>query len=507
MFIQIDRSAHVPIYLQIEESIRKLIAKGTLRPGDRLPSTRQLANSLGLNRMTVDAAFSRLEADGLINSQVGRGTFVNRVIALPEQRAASTSPDPEALSRMWGPLFVDLRSTSMFLPTASPRQNTNIICFEAAAPGPDLFPAIEFRRCVDFVLKRRVNEISRLGPSDGLPALKSYLVRWIAQNGIEASEEEVLITTGCQQSMDLLRKALIGPGDALMLENPTYPGAVAALTPFSAERLELPVQGQGSGLGVLQSLATRSRCKLIYVVPNFHNPTGRTMPLETRQQLVAISGQLRIPIVEDDVFGELRYSGPTLPSLKSLCQHMVIYLGSFSKILNPGLRLGWVVAPRPVIKQIKLIKQASDLHTSLLLQAALDEFCRRDLLHRHLKRARRVFIKRRDAMAEALQRWFPSDARWMLPEGGLSLWVSLSPECNTEDLLRLAQERGVRFLPGSAFYFRSPMYNSLRLSFAAETEQRIQEGIRTLGNLLSSQKSRAYYTRQWAEGKDLAPIM
>src|SRR6185437_2690446 len=168
-------------------------------------------------------------------------------------------------------------------------------------------------------------------------------------------------------------------------------------------------------------------------------------------------------------------------------------IGSFSKLLNPGIRLGWVVAPRPVIKQLTMIKQASDLQTNLLMQAALDEFCRRDLLHRHLKRVKHIFVKRRDTMAEALRRWFPSEARWKLPEGGLSIWVSLAPECNTEELLRLAQERGVNFLPGSVFYFRSPAYNSLRLSFALEPEQRIREGIRLLGDLLSSEHSRACY--------------
>src|ERR1035437_1428598 len=505
MFIDFDRTAHVPIYLQINESICDLIGQGKLRPGDRLPSTRQLATTLGLNRMTVFAAFSKLEADGRITSQVGRGTFVSYTNPAAERKPlAAALLDPEALSRLWSPLFNDLQSAPTARPTVSPRQSARMISFKAAAPTSELFPAVEFRRCMDFVLKRRVTEISTLGPSDGLPSLKAYLVRWFAQNGIEVSEDEVLVTTGCQQSMDLIRRVLVAPGDALMLENPTYPGAIGALTPSAGERLELPIQGYRPDLAAFGSPGRCNRCKLIYVVPNFHNPTGKSMPRETRQQLVAIVSQRRIPIMEDDVFGELRYGGAVMPALKALCPHLVIYIGSFSKMLNPALRVGWVVAPRPVIKQLNTVKQASDLHTNVLMQAALDEFCRRDLLHRHLKRVQRIFQRRRDAMAEALQRWFPSEARWTLPEGGLSMWVSLAPECNTDELLRLAEERGVQFLPGSVFYFRSPACNSLRLSFAAESEQRIQEGIRLLGDLLGSERSRPYSPGRWS-GRRLAP--
>jgi DNA-binding transcriptional MocR family regulator len=223
------------------------------------------------------------------------------------------------------------------------------------------------------------------------------------------------------------------------------------------------------------------------------------MSLEARQQLVAHASHLRIPILEDDVFGELRYDGAVLPSLKSLASHLVIYIGSFSKMLTPGLRVGWVVAPRPVIRQLRVLKQATDLQTSLLVQAALDEFCRRDLLHRHLKRVRRIFVRRRDAMADALKRHFPKEARWQVPAGGLSMWVSMHPEFNAEEFLRLAQDRGVEFLPGSAFYFRSPLYNSLRLSFAAENETRIQEGVRLLGSVLRAQDSRSVCTGGWIE--------
>jgi 2-aminoadipate transaminase len=438
--------------------------------------------------MTVEAAFGRLEAEGLITSHVGRGTFVNRVPEAAESEPRWEPFDEEAVARLWSPLFIDNQPAPMSLPTARPRNGAKSITFVPAAPGPDLFPAIDFRRCTDFVLKRRVAEISTIGSSDGLPSLKSYLVRWFAHNGMTASEDEIVITTGCQQSMDLIRKVLIGPGDELVLENPTYPGAVAALAPASTERLQLPVHDGVPDIRALTGLLSRNRGKLIYSVPNFHNPTGRTMPLASRHQMVDLATEFRVPIVEDDVFGELRYSWPVLPSLRSLRPELVIYIGSFSKMLTPAIRLGWIVAPRPVIRQINMMKQSCDLHTSLLIQATMDEFCRRDLLNRHMKRARRVFKKRRDAMAEALHRYMPKDTRFDLPDGGLSMWVTPPPECDVSELLRLSSAKGVDFLQGSVFYFRSPLNNSFRLSFAAEPEERIEEGIRIMGSLLKSHR-------------------
>jgi 2-aminoadipate transaminase len=247
----------------------------------------------------------------------------------------------------------------------------------------------------------------------------------------------------------------------------------------------------------LNALGTRHRCKLIYVSPTFQNPTGQTMPIEARRQLVETALHYGIPIIEDDVFGQLRYDGPAQPSLYSMCPNLVVYIGSFSKMLSPGLRLGWIVAPVPVARQLAVTKQAGDLHTGMLIQTAMDEFCRRGLMLRHVKRMRRVFRNRRDAMAEALQRWFPSDAAWHVPQGGLSMWVTLPGDCDTEELLTAAQERGVQFVPGSAFYFRSASANSMRLSFATENEQSITHGIKTLGEIISKRRPRVSPPVQW----------
>lgn len=500
MFIRVDRTLQTPAYRQIEQSIQHLIRQGALRPGAKLPSTRDLARDVGVNRITVSKAFQLLETQGFISSRVGNGTYVRpQLSGTTAAMKPLAPPDDESVLQVWGPLFVNPRSAPRALPSIAPCNRRGTASFVYAAPPPDLFPVDDFRHCVDYALKRRIQEVCRVGAANGLASLKEYLIGWLAQHNIAATEQTLVITTGCQQSLDLTRKLLLHPGEPLLLENPTFPGAVGALSPSGAGLRELPVQEDGPDFRILNSLGNANRCKIIYVTPTFHNPTGLTMPSEKRRQLAELAVQYSMPIIEDDVFGHLRYDGPAQPPLQSLCPNLVIYIGSFSKMLSPSLRLGWMVAPRPVAEQIALTKQASDLHTGTLIQAAMDEFCRRGLMVRHLKRIKRIFRSRRDAMAEALHRWLLSDARWRLPEGGLSMWVTLPPDLNTQQLLNAAQERGVQFLPGAAFYFRSATNNSMRLSFATENEQTIEAGVRALGEIIAKRRPRLVQIGDWHE--------
>lgn len=504
MFIRIDRTARTPAYRQIAESIRGLIVSGALGPGAKLPSTRDLARDVGVNRVTVNKAIQWLETQGLICSKIGNGTYVRigRGGACVGPRPAPGT-DQEAALRVWGPLFINSRSVPRSLPSMPPCKGDLTASFVYAAPPADLFPVDDFRRCINYALRRRIQEVCRVGATNGLATLKEYLIGWLAQHNIVATDRTLVITTGCQQSLDLTRKLLIHSGESLLLENPTFPGAVGALSPSGAGLMELPVQDAWAHLQAINIAGQPNRCKLVYVTPNFHNPTGQTMPLATRRQLADLAARHGIPIVEDDVFGQLRYDGPAQPALQSLCPGMVIYIGSFSKMLSPNLRLGWMVAPQPVTEQIAMTKQASDLHTGTVIQAAMDEFCRRGLMLRHLKRVRRIFKNRRDAMAEALYRWFPSDARWKLPEGGLSIWVTLPEDIDTQELLNMAQDRGVQFLPGAAFYFRSATQNSMRLSFATENELAIDNGIKALGEILARRRPRLVRMEHWQERRTI----
>ncbi len=500
MFIRLDPASSTPAYLQIQHAIRQMILEGVFRPGAKLPSTRDLAKDIGVNRITVSRAFQMLENQGLISSKVGDGTYVR---PQPGRTTVAMKPlvpaDEESALSVWGPFFVNPRSAPRSLPSVPPCKGDAGVSFVYAAPPPDLFPANDFRHCVDYALKRRIHEVCRVGAANGLPSLKEYLIGWLAQQNIAATDQTLIITTGCQQSLDLTRKVLLHPGDPLLVENPTFPGAVGALSPSGAGLMELPVRQTRSDFRAFNTRGSQGRCKLIYVTPTFHNPTGLTMAAEERRLLTELAIQHSIPILEDDVFGRLRYEGPELPPLQSLCPTHVIYIGSFSKMLSPSLRLGWMVAPRPVAEQITFAKQASDLHTGTLIQAAMDEFCRRGLMVRHLKRIKRVFRSRRDAMAHALQRWLGADAHWKVPDGGLSMWITLPADLDTQELLNMAQQRGVQFLPGAAFYFRSATNNSMRLSFATANEQAIEAGIRVLGELISNRRPRLVRIGQWQE--------
>lgn len=501
MYIQVDRTSPVPPYRQIEDALRRLIERGALVPGTRLPSTRDLAALTGVNRLTVHKAFQQLEADGFIVTNVGSGTFVRVRSTRPMLEGAAPRESMEdSARRIWGPLFINPRPSTRSLPAMAYANGSGGASFVSAAPPADVFPVEEFRQCTNYILKQRGAEVYRVGASaSGLASLKEYLIGWLAQDNIVATERTLVITTGCQQTLDLTRKLLVGPGDSMLVENPSFPGAVSALSPSGTGLMPLPVHSDISSLDSATLVGHQNRCKLIYVTPNFHNPTGLTMPIARRRQLADVALRHGIPLIEDDVFGTLRYTGAAQPSLQSLCPRMVIHVGSFSKMLNPGLRLGWMVAPEPFAEQLAIAKQASDLHTSTLVQTAMDEFCRRGVMVRHLKRVRRIFKARRDAMAQALQRYFPRDAQWSLPEGGLSMWVTLPDEMDTQDLLALAQDKGVQFLPGAIFYFAGLKHNCMRLSFATENETAIDAGVKILGEIIAKRRLRLIRPGAWQD--------
>lgn len=501
MYINVDRKSRTPPYRQIEDALKGLIERGALPLGTKLPSTRDLATLVGVNRLTIHKTFQRLETAGLIVTRIGNGSFVNlRPARTPRQEDSRRAPVDDPASRVWGPLFVNPPPASRSLPPMSLPDGRGTASFVYAAPPAALFPVEEFRKCTNYILKRRGAEVYRVGASpSGLSSLKEYLIGWLAQHDITATERTLVITTGCQQTLDLTRQLLVGPSDSLLLENPSFPGAVGALSPSGTGLMPLPVGDDTPLLDLSTLVGHQNRCKLIYVTPNFHNPTGLSMPLERRRQLADIALRHSIPLIEDDVFGALHYDGAALPPLQSLCPRMTIHVGSFSKMLNPSLRLGWMVAPEPFAERMMLAKQRSDLHTSTLVQTAMDEFCRRGLMLRHLKRVRRIFRGRRDAMATALHRYFPRDARWSLPEGGLSIWVTLPDDMDTRDLLAVAQDRGVQFLPGALFYFAGVRHNSMRLSFATETEAVIDAGIRTLGEIIAKRRMRLIRPDAWQD--------
>lgn len=485
MLLALQRDSHTPLYTQIVGEVRRMITEGTLKVGDRLPANRELAKTLGVNRNTVTTAYAELAADGLITSRVGSGTYISGVpTPAPASRIREQAP-PAPMS--WESLLSVQSRDNWLQEMSSYDARRDVISLALALPSADLFPLDDFRRCVDRVLRRQGRVLLQLGTTSGYAPLQEYIASQLALSGVKVSPDEVLITNGCQQSLDLIRQILVEPGEEVALENPTYPGALSVFCGASSKYFSVPVGEKGIDLNVLEDVLSQRRAKLIYVVPSFQNPTGVTMGLESRRRLIGIAERYRVPIVEDDIYGQLRYDGPDVPSLKALDEHgLVIYISSFSKVGFPGLRVGWIAAPRIVIDHLNRVKQRSDLHASLLSQAAIHEFAKRGLLAKHIKRVKKAYAQRRDAMLESLEKHFPDEARWNRPEGGMSVWVRLPDTLNSNQLLLQAVENGVTFISGDHFYASSPQQNMMRLSFTMAGPQAIEEAVKRLGTLMKS---------------------
>jgi 2-aminoadipate transaminase len=447
---------------------------------------------LGVHRTTVANAYAELESEGLIQGHVGRGTFIKGGNG---NGLKITPPAPPVLNGShgirWELLFADERGEEALsrLTAAAPE---DALSFVMARPAQEFFPIEELQTCVNAVLRREATEVLNLGPSDGYAPLKEALIDMLQREGIAAKDENLLITDGCQQSLDLISKAFVRPGDCVILENPTYPGAVAIFNGVRARCLAVPVKTHAepnSELGVdmeaLEATLAANRVKLVVLTPDFHNPTGTSMSLASRRKVLDLAARYQVPIVEDHIYARLHLREERVPSLKQLDRaNLVIHIDSFAKVAFPGLRVGWIVAPATAIERLRLVKQTTDLHTDQLAQATLAEFLRRGLFNKHLARMRKVYSSRLEALDQALRKHMPDETRWTRPEGGMCLWLELPPGFDASELLIHVKERGVLFAPGRYFYVQNPLPNTLRLAFASLDEKQIARGVATLADML-----------------------
>jgi DNA-binding transcriptional MocR family regulator len=446
---------------------------------------------LGVHRTTVANAYAELESEGLIQGHVGRGTYIKG----NGNGLKLTPPAPPVLNGSegirWELLFADERGEeALSRLTASAPENA--LSFVMARPAEEYFPVEELQTCVNAVLRREATDVLNLGPSDGYRPLKEALIEQLRGDGIPAKDENLLITDGCQQSLDIISKAFVRPGDSVILENPTYPGAMAIFHGARARCLGVPIRTRpepGTTLGLdleaLEATLAANRVKLIVLTPDFQNPTGTSMPLASRRKLLELAGRHQVPVVEDHIYARLHSRDERVPSLKQLDRaNIVIHIDSFAKVAFPGLRVGWIVAPATAIERLRIVKQTTDLHTDQLAQATLAEFLRRGLFTKHLAKMRKVYTSRLSALDEALRKHMPEGTRWTRPDGGMCLWLELPPGFDASELLIHAKERGVLFAPGRYFYVQNPLPNTLRLGFAGLDEKQIARGMATLADLL-----------------------
>jgi 2-aminoadipate transaminase len=373
-------------------------------------------------------------------------------------------------------------------------EDPEVISFAGGLPAPDVFPVEEFSAACGQVLKDWGAQALQYGSTEGYLPLREMIARHTARYGVSVTAESILITSGSQQALDLIGKVFINPGDRILVEEPTYLGALQAWNAYGAEYVTVPMDENGMVTDALDN-ALRSGVKFIYVLPNFQNPTGVTLSLERRQQLIEIADRYGVPIIEDDPYGQLRYEGENLPSIVSMDNEFrrngsneyrgnVIYLSTFSKTLAPGLRLAWVIAPTQVIRKLVQAKQGADLHTATFNQIVAFEVGRGGFLDRHIWLIRRIYGERRNIMLDAMEELFPPGVRWTKPQGGLFLWGVLPEGMDTTEIFKTAVARKVAFVPGTSFYAQGGGKNTMRLNFSYSNPDQIQIGIERLGNVL-----------------------
>jgi 2-aminoadipate transaminase len=383
-------------------------------------------------------------------------------------------------------------------------QRGGVISFAGGLPAPELFPVKELEQATRRVFEEDGQQALQYSTTEGyLPLREKLAARMNSKCGIHASAEEVLITTGSQQSLDLTGKLLLDEGDTVLCESPTYVGAISALKVFGPRWVEIPTDHEGMDVDALERrLENCDRIKLIYIVPNFQNPSGTTWSLERRRRFAEVVTRFSVAIVEDNPYGELRFEGPALPPIKSFdTRGNVIYLGTFSKILSPGMRIGWLTASKPLYEKYVILKQGGDLHTSTLGQMQVSAYLEMFDLDRHLAQVCAVYRERRDAMIRALEREMPKCVSFSRPAGGLFLWVELPAYLDARELLRRSLELEVAFVPGGSFFPKGNKENTLRLSYSNMPVSRIEEGIRRLARAVKETMSAGAHSESAEAGR------
>ncbi|KQV46030.1 MULTISPECIES: PLP-dependent aminotransferase family protein [unclassified Duganella] len=363
-------------------------------------------------------------------------------------------------------------------------QQPEITSFAGGLPSPATFPVEIMKAAYDKVLSTNGKVALQYGPTDGYMPLRQWIADSLSQNGAKISPEQVLMVSGSQQALDLIGKVLIDEGSKVLVETPSYLGALQAFSVYRPEFHSVPSDEQGLIPSSLDAIADGAR--LLYALPNFQNPTGRSLSVARRQELVETCARLNLPLIEDDPYGALSYTGQPSPKMIAMNPEGVIYMGSFSKVLTPGIRLGYVVAPLPMVRRLELAKQAADLHTAQLTQMVVHEVVKDGFLDKHIPTIRELYGNQCKAMLDAMDQHFPKEATWTKPDGGMFIWVELPKHINAMELLDEAIKNKIAFVPGAPFYANEPATNTLRLSFVTVPPERIHAGIEVLGKLIKA---------------------
>src|SRR3984885_9922304 len=416
----------------------------------------------------------------------------------PPTHPQSTSRRPRSTARdieRYGALFAErtkVMKSSAMRDLMALTERDDVISLAGGLPDTSTFPAHSYASLMSTVAANSCARALQYTPTEGLAAVKGCIAEVMRAEGMVADEDEMLVTTGGQQVIDLVCKTLVDPGDVVVCEAPTYPGAVPTFCAYQADVVQVTMDRDGMLMTELEATLDRLERegrtpKFIYTVPNFHNPAGVTMSLERRHELVRIASERELLVLEDNPYGLLRYEGVPLPTLRSLDEDFIIYSSTFSKILSPGVRLGWTCAPAPVLAKMTLGKQASDLCSSSISQYFVSAYFESGPWEDYVRSLIEIYRRRRDVMLDALAEHFPREAEWTLPEGGLFIWATLPDYIDTTDLLARALQEHVAFVPGRAAFVDGRGGSAMRLNFSGVDEDDIREGIRRIGEVVREQ--------------------
>jgi GntR family transcriptional regulator, regulator for abcA and norABC len=470
-----DRTSKIPLYMQIKQYIQAKIENGEWTVGTKIPTQRQLAEVFQVNRSTVISALEELMADGLLEGRSGKGTRVmNNSWSL--------------MSRKSPPDWNTYVKSGMFVPNVSLIQDINqaefwpnMIRLGTGELSPDLFPKEEMKD----ILNRLSTKIESMGYEEpkGSSSLREHLSIYLRSKGIDASPSSILVVSGALQALQLISIGILQQGSLVLHEKPSYLHSLQLFQSAGMRLMGIPADGEGMEVKILKERHITNRSTILYTIPTFHNPTGKTMSKERRLELIEFAEQKQLPIIEDDVYGELWLDSPPPPTLKSMDKSgLILYLGSFSKTLSPGLRIGWVVGPEPVINRLADIKMQIDYGSSSLSQMAATEWLASGLYSSYLDTIRKELRLRRKVAVQGLETYFSDIAEWTIPSGGFYIWVRIIPEFSIQKLFEAAKQEGILMNPGSIYDPFSTQF--IRLSYSYAKEEELEEGIYKLSKII-----------------------
>lgn len=488
MKIFLDRQSPKPIYLQIRDRISRLIKSGALLPGDKLPSIRVLAESLQVNKLTIIEAYNVLEADGVICARQGSGYFVNNESLATSHLKTTFDPAQEVIiqERSGNPFF------DLHLAAVQAQSQPGMINLSFGFPRPP--------KDINQITRRALRDMSTLYQYDlpqGQLTLRRQIAQMLVHQGLDVSTDHIIVTNGSEQALSLTMHHFVRPGDWVIVESPTYFGAIAILENLGAKIIGMPMNAEGINLELLEQYLQSHSPKLIYTISTLHNPTGITTTQIHRQQFLELAAKYNCPILEDNAYEGLNFE-PVPPPLKAFDTHnLVTYSGTFSKTLMPGLRVGYMVVPDqdyPAILERKLLQ---DVHVSTVSQAIVSEYLASGHYRRHLNQLRAENLHSRNVMVQAMERYFPQEAKWTVPKGGLFLWVQLPEYIPIQAISKEALLENILIFGGSAFFPDKQGYPAMRLTFA-NTPADIEKGISILGKLMKNYRHHREYEQPFS---------